>query len=422
MSDPRHSRGAQKRRPAHNPSGEVPAARSANQPSVDGLTWFAVALPGLETVLADELRMLTGSEVQVVRGGVELRGSLPSGYLLDLGSQLATRVLLRLGAVQARDLTQLRKRLAALPFESCLRPDVPVHVSVTTHRCRLFHSGAIAERVLLAASDRMRSKLVEQRAIAADTDETSPPDGADTCALEPFTRVLVRGEDDRFVVSVDSSGALLHKRGYRVEAGRAPLRETLAAGILRLAAYDGREPLVNAMCGAGTIALEAATLSLRRAPGLGRSFAIERFAGFEVDAARAVREALEARELATLPAPIVAFDRDRAAVARARRNAERANVDSLVGIEHADVATFEPPSPTGLLIANPPYGHRLGDRAGAREVWRSLADALRSRYRGYRVALLLPRGAPVHELRLRIHAQHALRNGGLPVTLLVGEV
>ena len=398
----------------------------ASPTATNHFSWFAVALPGLEAVLADEVRALTGSEVRVVPGGVELEGPLATGYLLDLGSHLATRVLVRLGEVQTRELPQLRRRMAALPFERCLRPELPVHVSVTTHRCRLFHTGAIAENLLLGASDRMRCKLTLQRVIASDADGAPQQDGAappgDADQLEPFTRVLVRGQDDRFMVSVDSSGPLLHKRGYRVEAGRAPLRETLAAGILRLAGYDGREPLVNAMCGAGTIALEAASIALQRAPGLGRHFALERFPAFDAKSAAAVRAAAEARALGALPAPIVGVDRDRNAIARARRNAERAQLASLVRFDHAEVAGFEPPSAPGLLIANPPYGQRLGDRAGARAVWRALADALHARYRGYRVALLLPRGAQVRELGLSVRATHALRNGGLPVTLLVGQV
>ncbi len=418
-------------RPAHLPAkGErkkaKPKPKVAKAPSAPGgadqLTWFAAAAPGLEQVLADELRALCASEVRIVTGGVELDGPLSTGYALNLGSQLASRVLVRLGEIRTRELGQLRRHLAALPFERCLRPELPVHVSVTTHRCRIFHTGAIAENLLLAASDRLGRPLTLQRNVSPDAENAAESSSAEPSALEPFTRVLVRGEDDRFVVSVDSSGPLLHKRGYRIEAGRAPLRETLAAGVLRLCGYDGRTPLVNAMCGAGTLALEAASIALQRAPGLGRSFALERFPSLDADACAAQREAASTRALAALPSSIVGFDRDRSAIERAQRNAERAGCAGLVRFEHAEVTAFAPPSPPGLLVANPPYGHRLGDRAGARVVWRSLAEALHARYRGYRVGLLLPRGAPLRELGLRAATTHALRNGGLPVTLLVAEV
>lgn len=410
---------ASKRERSSSTTGKAPSTVAA--PRTDTFTWFAVAAPGLEEPLAAELRALDLGEPRVVPGGIELDGPIATGYALNLGSRVASRVLMRIGEVHSRDLGPLRRRFSALPFERCLNPALPVHVSVTTHRCRLFHTGAITENLLLAASDRLGAPLTQQRGVTTDDTATEAASSVPE-ALEPFTRVLVRGQDDRFLVSIDTSGPLLHKRGYRIEAGRAPLRETLAAGMLLLADYDACEPLVDAMCGAGTLALEAASIATQSAPGLTRSFALERFPGFDPDLRTRAHAAATQRVLPAPPAPIVGFDRDRTAIARAQRNAERAGVNGHVRFEHAEVTSFVPPPGPGLLVSNPPYGHRLGDRAGARAAWHSLADTLRAHYRGYRVALLLPRGAPTRELGLRVRATHTLRNGGLPVTLLLAEV
>jgi putative N6-adenine-specific DNA methylase len=239
--------------------------------------------------------------------------------------------------------------------------------------------------------------------------------------------LLIRGSDNRFTISLDSSGALLHRRGARVETGRAPLRETLAAGILRLAGYSGDEPLVNAMCGAGTIALEAAALALAHAPGRQRGFALERFPLLEQQAAlRAELDAERARavsaERSAPAAPLFAFDRDPVAVARAQRNAERAGVSSQLNLQRAELAEFAPPCPRGLLVANPPYGKRIGAARETRSRYLELARLLRQRGRGFRAAVLVPREIAPGSLGLRGAHVVPLLNGGLPVNLVIVEL
>ena len=420
------------------------AAKSKRQEraTCDGpLRWFAVAAPGLEAALASELQAVAGLEnASAVAGGVELSAPLAAGFAANLRSRIATRVLLRVGEIDAREFAVLRRRAIALPFEHWLSPDLPVRIDVATSRCRLYHTAAIAESVLLAASDRLGAPLQAQRARAndgaedearaelADQPERVPADREPDTApgQEPFARLLVRGHEDRFVLSLDTSGALLHRRGARLETGRAPLRETLAAGILRLAGYDGSEPLVNAMCGAGTIALEAAAIALAHAPGRQRSFALERFPQLNHDAA--ARDAIaqqraqaRAEERTEPSAPLFAFDRDGAAIARAKRNAERAQVASAISFQHAELAAVAPPCANGLLIANPPYGRRLGSQRQARAGYGELVRVLRQRWRGFRVALLVPRDAQA-ALGLRAALTYPLQNGGIPVTLVVATL
>jgi putative N6-adenine-specific DNA methylase len=323
-------------------------------------------------------------------------------------------VLLRLGEARARDFAPLRRALAKLPWAEVLPPGRPLRVDASTTRCRLYHTGALAETVALAIGD-------ATGAPPALAPKATP--GEDEELAEPTARVLLRGEDDGFTVSVDASGELLHRRGWRLEAGPAPLRETLAAGMLVLAGWKpGVEPLVDPTCGAGTIVLEAAALARGRAPGAGRAFACEAWPAADADLVRAVRaELTDAPERPSVP--IVGLDRDAEVIERARRNAERARLD--VRFDVTELASATAPAATGLLIANPPYGRRLPTAGGPGRVAGAIGRALAGPFRGWRAALLVPAARPPHPIAravgLPVAHTHPLRNGGLRVELLVFE-
>jgi putative N6-adenine-specific DNA methylase len=218
---------------------------------------------------------------------------------------------------------------------------------------------------------------------------------------------------------------LLHRRGWRREAGRAPLRETLAAGVLALAGHDPERPLVDAMCGSGTFVLEAAAVACRRAPGLGRAFAFEAWPASGVSLLlEQARADARAAARPQPPAPLFGWDRDATVIARATRNAERAGLLAAVTLERRDLAQWRPPEglAPGLLVVNPPYGRRLSTAGAARALLRSIGLALRSHFPGWRVAVLLadPRWAVL--LGLGTPTLHPLVNGGLRVHLAVAEV
>jgi putative N6-adenine-specific DNA methylase len=218
---------------------------------------------------------------------------------------------------------------------------------------------------------------------------------------------------------VDASGELLHRRGWRVEAGPAPLRETLAAGLLALCEYDPALPLVDPMCGSGTIAIEAAALAHRIPPGIGRSFAFERWPIHDAQIWRQVRdvELGPGRALA----PIVASDRDERAVEIARRNADRAKVDGDIRFFVASLGDHEIPEIPGLVALNPPYGRRLGQGQPSHRMARGLGQTLGARFAGWRAAVLCPAAAFVAAISAGVRRQpertFALRNGGLRVQL-----
>jgi putative N6-adenine-specific DNA methylase len=373
------------------------------------LHWFAVASPGLEQPLHSELAVLSEIEKPcVVDGGVEFSGTLAAGMAANLHSRIASRIVLRMGEVKARDFAPLRRGLAGLPWQGCVPRDRALRIDVSTSHCRLYHTGALAEAVELALADCV-GKLPrrEKPSELAEADE--------------HTRILLRGLDDRFTASIDSSGALLHRRGWRLEAGRAPLRETLAAGLLALCAYDPGLPLVDPMCGAGTIAIEAAALARKMAPGLARRFAFERWPVHDASLWQALRDSAVA--LASAPAPILAMDRDARAVDTARRNAERASVQNDVALATAGFGAGEIPAQAGLLVVNPPYGHRLGDHGQANRLARELGKTAAACYRGWRLGVLCPNqefvAAVAAGTRRTPSQTHALRNGGLRVHLAI---
>jgi len=224
----------------------------------------------------------------------------------------------------------------------------------------------------------------------------------------------VRRRGGEATLSIDATGGPLYKRGWRARAGAAPLRETLAAALLAFAGHDGEGPLLDPMCGSGTIAIEGALRAARRPPGAGRSFAFEAWPGRDRAADLAVRERLAAGER-TPPAPVWASDRNGGAVRLAGKNAEAAGVAPWVRIERADAAAVVPPPGPGLVAVNPPYGSRLeGDPAAA---WRALAELL-PRLRGWRLALLAPDRGLEKLLGLSPSGALATRNGGMACLLL----
>jgi len=378
------------------------------------LRWFAVASPGLEAPLCAELAALANVEdARVVEGGVEFSGAISAGMAANLHSRIATRVLLRLGEVKARDFAPLRRSLAKLPWPSFVPRDRALRIDVSTSHCRLYHTGALAETVELAVADRVGD--LPKREKHAQADES------DDC-----TRILLRGQDDQFTASIDSSGALLHRRGWRLEAGRAPLRETLAAGVLALCEYDSSQPLVDPMCGAGTIAIEAAALARKIPPGLGRVFAFERWPAHEAQSWQRLREPVPESSAARAPAVIIASDRDAEAVDVARRNAARAHVEDAVRFAVNDFGRGDIPTQSGLLVLNPPYGHRLGQRAQVLRLGRGIGQILHAHYRGWRAGILCPdpqfTAAVAAGARRAPTKTHVLRNGGLRVHLALWEL
>jgi len=366
---------------------------------------FAVCAPGLEPFTADELRALAAEAIRPEPGGVAFRGSAHVLFRANLMLRTATRVLLRLGEFHARDFEQLRRRASRLAFEDCIAPGRAVRISVTCSRSRLRHSGAVAERVHQAIADRLGTEV--------------PVAGPEDEAIQQL--VLVRLVHDRCVVSLDASGALLHQRGWRKVGGKAPLRETLAAGLLLASGWDAVSPLADPFCGSGTIPIEAALLARKLAPGRGRRFAFMDWPGFDASLAARVAAEAEAAALASGP-PIRGSDRDAGAIDAARANAEAAGVGTDIAFEQRTISDFQPPPGTGWIVCNPPYGVRLRGGGDLRDLFASFGAVLRRRCPGWHVALLCADARLLRASELPLEPRASWRNGGLKVEVFRGVV
>lgn len=324
---------------------------------------FAVAPPGTEALLERELVAL-GIPGRAVPGGVELRGNAATIARVNLESRLASRLLLRLASFRTLHLNELEKLCAKLDVAPFIRADEPLSVRASCRKSKIYHSGAAEERVRRG----LAKKLGADPALAqGNLDEDDAP---------PQT-VLVRFDHDVCTLSLDTSGAHLHKRGYRLETAKAPMRETLAAALLAEAGYDGDVAFVDPLCGSGTFAIEAALIATRSAPGRLRRFAFERWPSHDARAMRQLREALDARRRPA-PAPIIASDRDEGAVEITRRNAERAQV--AIDVRHQSLSESRPPAKEGLLLTNPPYGTRIGEASRLRDLYAALGKLVSRPY------------------------------------------
>jgi len=332
--------------------------------------FFAVVTPGLEFVSEAELKALGATEVEIVApGGVAFQGPVTLGMQVNLCARTVGRVLLRVTAFKATSFPQLFKRARAVDWEPYLVEGAGVEVKAAARRSRLIHTGRIATTL---------------------TEAVAKSRGGNGGA-EVGTTVYARFEDDVCTLSVDLSGELLHKRGYRVDVGRAPLRETMAAALLTASGYTGDEPLVNLACGSGSLAIEGAMMALGHLPGAARHFAAEAWPITVGAGWGAVREALEAAAAARHGAGgaprVLASDRDPAILEAARQNAEAAGCGDAITFEARDVAQTTVPDGAGLVVCNPPWGQRIGSQASLRPFYGQLGASL-ARFTGWRAAVL----------------------------------
>jgi putative N6-adenine-specific DNA methylase len=352
---------------------------------------------------------------RAVPGGAAFAGTPEAILRANLWLRTASRVLVRLASFRAAAFHELEKQARAIPWERILAPETPVRFRVTSHQSRLYHTDAIAERLAESISWRLGGADVVSERVA-------PSDDAPDEDLDGGQLFVVRLARDRCTVSADSSGALLHRRGYRQALAKAPLRETLAAAMLLASDWSGDVPLVDPMCGSGTIPIEGALVARRIAPGLHRSFAFHQWPEMDGALWTRVRDEALAAVRETASAPIRGFDRDAGAIDAARANAERAGVAGDIEFAVRSISALEPGPIPGLLATNPPYGVRVGEAERLRDLYARLGQVARARLAGWRIALLSANERLDRELRLPFAERLRSRNGGIPVRLLVGDV
>lgn len=365
------------------------------------LELFVPTTPGLEPALVDELDALGVGPIDVEPGGVSLSGGLDLVGKLNLHLATASSVLATLGSFRATALGEFERKAALLDWTPFLREGQSVEFRVTTRKSRLYHTGAIAERLGNAARG-----VVPGVHIGDGSNEH--PDAPQ--------RFVVRGVRDRWIIRADSSGEHLHRRGYRLETGRAPLRESIAAGVLRLSGWDPETPLVDPLCGSGTFVIEAALRACRRAPGDHRPFAFQRWDGFDADG-WATQRASALSVIRPAPAPLVGSDRDAGAVAAARANAERAGIAGSVQFAHQAVSSLSAPDSAnpGAIVCNPPWGRRVGGSRDLRDLYARLGQVARRGFSGWRMVVVSPDPKLVAQLDRRVRSIARIPVGGVSV-------
>lgn len=355
---------------------------------------FLVAPPGLEAVLAEEARDKGFADPRPVAGGVETRGGWPEVWRANLALRGAARVLVRVAEFRAMHLAQLDKRARKVDWAAVLRADEPVKVEASCRKSRIYHAGAAAQRISRAIGETLG------------------------CPISDEAKVVVKAriDDDLCTISLDATGEALHKRGHKPAVGKAPMRENLAALLLRQCGYDGTGPVVDPMCGSGTFPIEAAEIAAGLYPGRSRDFAFEHLAGF--DPAR--WQGMRAGAQVTMPeARFYGYDRDAGAIRSATENAERAGVGAACIFARQAVSDLEPPEgPPGLVIVNPPYGERIGNRKLLFSVYGALGKTLLDRFRGWRVGLVTSDGGLAKATGLPwLPTEPPVAHGGLKITL-----
>ncbi len=373
--------------------------------------FFVVVSPGLESVCLAELQAppLSIERADIVPGGIAFTGRLQDCWLANLHLRTASRILMRIDDFSASSFSRLERKLAGIPWELYLRPGDAPRIRAAAAKSRLYHTDAVAERVLASIRDRFDQVRLE--------DAGDIPDA-------PVQRIFVRASADRFTLSIDSTGELLHKRGFKRQGGKAPIRETLAAAALLLAGYDGSLPLVDPMCGSGTFSIEGALMAARIPPGSRRGFA---FMGWPSFAPRRW-EHLRRTPEALLPAPpaphIFASDMDPGVCRLLQHNIEETGLADRIAVACRDFFAFRPeevaPQP-GLVALNPPYGRRLGTRRQGRAFFHSVCRRLGEAYGGWKVVLVAPEADWAADIPFPV-SRHPISHGGLRPTLLIGNV
>jgi len=378
------------------------------------MRFLASAPRGFADLLAVELSALGALEVRERALGVAFEGPLEAGYRACLESRLASRVFLEIAQLRAETADALYTALRALPWSEHVDPDGTLACDFSGRHPAINHTRYGAQRVKDAICDALREACGRRPDVALE---------------RPSVRVHAHANGPAVTVSIDLSGEGLHRRGYRSQAGEAPLRENVAAGILVRAGWpalaaEGVE-LIDPMCGSGTIVIEGALIAANIAPGLKREyFGFRGWKGHDAALWQELHAAAAARVRQHAPAPptIRGSDADPRAVRSARDNAARAGVTDWIEFTQASLSAAKPGAPRGLLCTNPPYGVRLEDRETARALHRELGAVLRDRFQGWRAAVIT--GAPDLGLDMGLRAQrtHTVWNGALECRLLRFEV
>jgi putative N6-adenine-specific DNA methylase len=381
---------------------------------------FAVVAPGLEALAAAELRTIGIAVATAESGGVGFSATDAELFAANFHARTISRIIVRVAEFRATAFHDLEKIARTIAWDTIVAPKSAIRLRVTCKKSKLYHSDAVAQRVFDAMSRRVTgvTHIGAAKSAGGDPDDDDAVDESDTQLF------VVRFMRDVCTISADSSGALLHRRGYRLATAKAPLRETLAASLLLGARWNATTPLLDPMCGSGTIAIEAAMLARRIPPGTARMFACERWPAAPATEFAAVRHAAAEWVLEKLPVAITASDRDEGAITASLANAARAGVQGDIEFGVHAISGVGPQDAPGMVVVNPPYGARVGAGAGGelRNLYAQLGNVLRANRAGWMLAMISADKSLESQVKMKFTEALKFKNGGIPVRLVVAEV
>lgn len=370
--------------------------------------FFAVTSRGLQEALVEELTELGYKNIEKGPGGAYFDSNWEGCYRINLQSRLASRILLPVLDFTAYEGEEFYGQVKRHDFTKYIDLNQTFKVESVVQDCKIHDQRFVAMKAKDAIVDQFREVHGERPNV-----ETQNPD----------FKVYIRGYKNQFQLSIDTSGDALFMRGYRKEAGVAPIKENLAAGLLRLAGWKKDIPVIDPMCGSGTILIEAALMALNVSPGsFRRGFGFEKLKSFDEAIYDKVVDEVASAELTELPFLFYGFDTDRKILQIAKDNAKRAGVDHLIQFRNESIATLIPPVEKGVIITNPPYGARIGDEENLRDLYRDFGYTLKHKFQGWQAWLVSGNKDLILDLKLKANRRHSIYNGPLECKFLCYEM
>ncbi len=368
-------------------------------------SFFATCARGLEPLVAGELTALNAQDIEQGRGGVAFHGDRSLLYLANLWLRTAVRVLMPILRADVGSPDDLYQVVRGIDWSQYLSPDHTLAVDSNVRDSSITHSKYAALRVKDAICDQFMDRCGRRPSVDVET---------------PMIGLNLHIDHDEAVLSFDSSGDSLHKRGYRPIQSKAPLNESLAAALLMLSGWSPDLPLIDPLCGGGTLPIEAAWMALDRPPGLTRRrFGFQSWMDFDIGLWTQLRHEARRRVKPALPAPILGFDAHRDSLHFSQENARAAGVGHLLKFAQRDLVDFTPPeSPAGVMICNPPYGERLGEEKQLRGLYQVLGNVMKERCPGWRLCVFTGNARLSREIDLPLEKEIQLYNGRLPCRFL----
>jgi putative N6-adenine-specific DNA methylase len=370
--------------------------------------YFATVARGLETIAAQELERLGAQDVKPDFTGVYFAGDRALLYRVNLWSRTIFRVLMPIAEFRCYDSNMLYREVQKIPWDEYLEPHNTLAVNCTGGNENLNHTHFTALQVKNAIADQQRLQFNKRSNVDVEN---------------PDLLINLHIHRDRAILSLDSSGGSLHRRGYRPAMGLAPLKETLAAALLEMAEWTPDLPFLDPMCGSGTLPLEASLKALNIAPGLFREkFGFMTWRDFDEPLWDKLWAEAESSELPELKETIAGCDRDSDMLDQARTNAQQAGISGKIKFARTELSELEAPTDRGVLICNPPYGERLGDASELGDLYKMLGDIFKQRFKGWNAFILTGNKELGKQVGLRTSKRIPVFNGSIPCTLLKYEL